>query len=658
MSVSVDRVRQDSLYWLTGGLVASAFPHLYRLPIWIMGGFFLMCGIKLFFPALLGIRKGGFSLVQLCFLPLMAGSLIGIYLHFGVLVGLNPGVALLVLSIGFKMMEVEQSRDFYVACFIGYFLVVTNFLYTQSIGTALYMAVNILLITVGLVSFNDHGRSLSVRSVMGLAGTLLLQSVPVMLVLFLLFPRVSGPLWGMPKDAYSGLTGLDDEMSPGSVSQLVESDQVAFRVDFHGPQPAIATLYWRGVVLWDSDGVTWKRGALQDFLPAPVSPELPAVEYTVTLEPHNQKWLYALDVPGMATEGSGLTEDFQLFTSQPVRERVRYTMVSYPQYQMQSLDHAERKRALYLPYKRHLKTKQLVQEWKAQQLEEGQIIAHALQLFRQQDFYYTLRPPLLFGDRVDAFIFETKQGFCEHYASAFVVMMRAAGIPARVVLGYHGGAYNPVGEYMMVQQKNAHAWTEVWRDGSGWQRIDPTTAVDPSRVMHDSVDSALSGEVFNTPLVFGNSDVVRRFWQVLGYRWDAMNNQWNQWVISYGPNRQRMFFERLGFADVSWLSVVFFACALVGVMVFYFAYSMLCAVPKHTLVEVRLYQQFCKKLATVGIVRMGYEGPMHFALRAAKARGDLAQQIDCVTAAFVAVRYASDSTQMSVLRRSIRNFKV
>ena len=659
MNGFAEQIRRDSLYWLIGGLLLSSLPHLQRLPLWIMVSFFLMCGAKIFLPTLFAVRKRGFSLLHLCFLPLMIGGLIAIFLHFGTLIGLNPGVALLVLSIGFKVLELEKARDFYVACFIGYFLIVTNFFYTQTIETALYTAVNIFFITTGLVSFNDQGGTLSTQSVMKIATTLLLQSAPVMIVFFLLFPRVSGPLWGMPNDAHSGLTGLDDEMSPGSVSQLVESDKMAFRVDFHGQQPPMEKLYWRGVVLWYSDGSAWKRGLPPDFRGVPaVLPATPPVEYTVTLEPHNQKWLYALDVPGMSAEGSSLTKDFQLITKQPVRERVRYTMTSYPQYRMQYLNDLERNRALHLPFKRHPKTKQLMQEWKAENLNEEQIIGRALQFFNQEDFYYTLQPPLLLGDRVDEFLFETRQGFCEHYASAFVVMMRAAGIPARVVLGYQGGAYNPVGEYLMVQQKNAHAWTEVWRYGYGWQRIDPTTAVSPARVMHDTIDDALSAEVFNAPLVFGQSDFVRRFWLTLEYRWDAINNKWNQWVISYGPNNQRMFFERLGFANVSWLGLALVAFTLVAVLVLCFAYSILYVKPKHTDVAVRLYQQFCKKLARIGIVRMAHEGPVDFAQRANKVRVDLAQQISRVTAAYVAVRYKSHIKQIPVLRQLVQKFKV
>lgn len=651
-------IRRDSLYWVVGGLVLSSVPHFQRLPVWVMVGFLLMCGMRLFLPALLVFRKSKFFVAQLVFLPFMMLGLMGIYWHFGSIIGLNAGVALLVLSIGFKVLELEKTRDFYVVCFIGYFLIATNFFYSQTIATALYMVVNIFFITTGLVSFNDHGKRFSVASVMRLSATLLLQSVPVMLVFFLLFPRVQGPIWGMPHDAYSGLTGIDDEMSAGSVSHLIESDKMAFRVDFHGQQPKLEDLYWRGVVLWYSDGSVWKRGVPPDLLAAPVvAPENSAVAYTITLEPHNKKWLYALDMPGMAAVGSSLTRDFQLFTKQAVLERVRYKMTSYPQYRMQHLNVMERNRALHLPFNKHPKTKKLMQEW-TQKFDQEQIITRALRLFNQENFYYTLRPPLLLGDRVDEFLFETKKGFCEHYASAFVVMMRAAGIPSRVVLGYHGGAYNPVGQYMMVQQKNAHAWAEVWRPGSGWQRIDPTTAIAPSRIMHDVVDNGLSGDVFNPPLVFGKSDFVRQFWQVLGYRWDVINNQWNQWVISYGPSRQRMFFEWLGFVDFSWLGVSLVAFALVSFVVVFFAFSMLRGLPKNKDVAVRLYERFCKKLSRIGIVREAHEGYVDFSERANKMRVDLAPEITDVTAAYVAVRYASDRSQISVLRRLVKKFKV
>ncbi|RKZ67291.1 MAG: DUF3488 domain-containing protein, partial [Gammaproteobacteria bacterium] len=430
---------------------------------------------------------------------------VGIYVHFGTIVGRSAGVSLLVLLAGFKVLEINHHRDFYVSCFLGYFLVVTNFLFTQTIGTAVYMACTIFVMTLSLVSFNDTQKKLSIRASGKITATLLLQSIPVMLVLFLLFPRISGPLWGMPDDTHSGLTGIDDEMSPGSISQLIQSNKVAFRVDFKNTRPVPSQLYWRGPVLLHTDGKTWSRGESEHHAAISLETLSDPVDYTVTLEPHNRKWLYALEMPGHSPEldsaQSWMSSDFQLLTRNPVKRRIRYDMTSYPKYRITGLHKNELQTALQLPKRQHGKTKALMHEWQNEGLSEDQIIDRALKLFNEDNFYYTLTPSLLQKDRVDEFLFETKQGFCEHYASAFVVMMRAAGIPARVVLGYQGGEYNPVGDYLVVHQRNAHAWTEVWKQGQGWSRIDPTAAVSPLRII-EGIESALPDDVLDVPLVF------------------------------------------------------------------------------------------------------------------------------------------------------------
>ncbi len=663
------RVSHTSLYWLGAGLVMSALPHYQHIPFWIMILFVLLCAWKLYAPHQSDLKHKHFSITRICLFSLMLLGFAGVYLHFGTIVGRNAGVSLLVLLAGFKVLEINKERDFYVACCLGYFLVVTNFLYEQTIGTAVYMGITVLVMTISLVSFNDllavddPKNKLSSKAAGKTAATLLLQSIPVMLILFFLFPRISGPLWGMPDDAHSGLTGIDDEMSPGSISQLIQSNKVAFRVDFKGTQPTQADLYWRGPVLSETDGSTWRRvkpefastGSLQ-ILSEPVA-------YTVTLEPHNQRWLYALEMPaqtsgqdaGQGTKQSWMTSDYQLLTRNPIRQRIRYDMVSYPQYKIMTLTRGERRTLLQLPGQQHPKTKELMQQWRNEGLSENQIIARALSLFNQDDFYYTLNPPLLINDRVDDFLFDTKQGFCEHYASAFVVMMRAAGIPARVVLGYQGGAYNPVGDYFVVQQRNAHAWTEVWKQNNGWTRIDPTAAVSPLRVI-EGIESALPNDVLDVPLAFNQNSLTRKLWQRMNYSWDAVNNQWNQWIISYGPQRQKEFLSQFGLKDINWSSMLFLITAFVSLILVYLAFTLLRFSPAHKDPVKITYDKFCRKLSRCGIRRDASEGPVDFSRRAASARNDLAAQIEEITEMYIAIRYGSDTKQMSSFQEQVRSF--
>jgi len=409
-----------SLYFLTGGLIMSALPHSQRIPYWILVLFLVLCAWKIYAPSQTDLEAKKFSLIRIFLTVLMMSRFAGIYVHFGTIVGRNARVSLLVLLSGIKVLEINHQRDFYVSWFLGYFLVVTNFLFTQTIGTAVYMACTIFVITLSLVSFNDTQEKLSARASGKIAATLLLQSIPVMLVLFLLFPRISGPLWGMPDDAHSGLTGIYDEMSPGSISQLIQSNKVAFRVDFKNTRPMPSQLYWRGPILLHTDGKTWSRGASEHHAAITLETLSDPVNYTVTLEPHNKKGLYALERPGqrhqLESAQSWMTSDFQLLTRNPVKTRIRYDMTSYPKYRITGLHEGELQTALQLQRQQHGKTKALIHEWQNEGLSEDQIIERALKLFNEDDFYYTLRHQLLQNDRIEEFIFETKHGLYAHNA--------------------------------------------------------------------------------------------------------------------------------------------------------------------------------------------------------------------------------------------------
>jgi len=655
-----DNIPINSLFWLGGGLVLATFPHSLRIPLWIMPLFLALCAWKLYLSSQKHLKEKKFSATKVLLFILLVVGVAGIYHHFGTLLGRKPGVSLLVLLAGFKIFEINHERDFYVSCFLGYFLVVTNFLFTQTIGTAVYMACTVLVMTLSLVLFNDTQGKLSAKASGKIAAALLLQSIPVMLILFFLFPRISGPLWGMPDDAHSGLTGIDDEMSPGTISQLIQSNEVAFRADFRKTQPEQSQLYWRGPVLLHTDGTTWTRGKSEYHGATSLQTLSDPVIYTVTLEPHNKEWLYALDMPGqnpeLETGQSWLTSDFQLLTRNPVTRRIRYDITSYPEYRITELYDGELQIALQLPQRQHGKTKALIHQWQNEGLSQDQIIDRALRLFNEDDFYYTLRPPLLEYDRVDEFLFETKQGFCEHYASAFAVMMRAAGIPARIVLGYQGGEYNPVGDYVIVHQRNAHAWTEVWRQGQGWTRIDPTAAVSPLRII-EGIESALPGHIFNVPLAFSQNSFTIKIWQHLSLRWDAVNNQWNQWVINYGPKRQKEFLGQFGLQDINWSSMIFLIMAFSAVIFLYLTFILLRTVPRNKDPVKSLYNQFCKKLSRCGIHHHVYEGPVDFARRASGKRSDLAPQIKEITDTYVAIRYGSSMEKIPAMQEQIRAFR-
>ena len=433
------RLRQVSprLLWLCAGLNLAILPHCSRLPLWIYLLVVALLLWRLAMPAMEPQRPAATLIPQLTKLLIGLVIITGILMSYGTLVGRDASVALLISLAGLKFLETYQERDYYISAYIGFFIVLTAFLYSQSIPMAIYMVFIVVFLTAVLISLNDRENILDTRARLTAAGMILLQSIPLMLVIFLLFPRVPGPLWGLPRDANRGMTGLSDEMAPGTISQLTLSDKIAFRVKFTGAAPDQSLLYWRGPVLWQTDGVKWiqdrpRRSAVL------VTHRGSAIEYTVTLEATNQNWLFGLEMPDNPPADAIFTHDMQIRSRSPVRNLTRYTLASYTNYRYMLSNTAELSTALQLPQGYHVKAKALGKSWRDAGLTNRQIVSRALQMFNAQDFYYTLNPPQYLQDTVDQFLFDARRGFCEHYAAAFVVLMRAAGIPSRVVTGYQG----------------------------------------------------------------------------------------------------------------------------------------------------------------------------------------------------------------------------
>jgi transglutaminase-like putative cysteine protease len=458
------------------------------------------------------------------------------------------------------------------------------------------------------------------------------------------------------------MIGLGDEMTPGQISDLIQSDAVAFRASFDGPIPPAPQRYWRGPILWETDGMGWRMGHLRDALssgkPPPFVASGDAVRYTVTLEPHDRRWLYALDLVAAAAPQFRIAPDFLLWRATPLRERLRYTVISYPGGVASRLSGFERQRALQLPVGGNPRARALAQDWRQRFHDPAAIVQQALTMFREQPFVYTLHPPLIAKDFVDRFLFATRRGFCEHYAASFTFLMRAAGIPARVVTGYQGGELNPIGNYLIVRQRDAHAWSEVWLGGHGWTRVDPTAAVAPERIER-SIDNSLQpfGDAvrFEVPRVAW----LAALWRETRFAWDALNNKWNQWVLSYGPERQADLLGWLKFGGLSWQSmaiVLLAALSTVAVGIVILAFR------RERRAEdgiVRTYQNFCRKLARRGLSRRNYEGPDDFAERVAARRPDLARQVRNIVKLYVALRYGGHRApaEFNTLRHAVRRFR-
>jgi transglutaminase-like putative cysteine protease len=643
--------------WLLAAVVLVVLPHLPRLPWWLA-----MFAAAAALLALLLLRESPRQLPRsLLLLATLAGGG-GVLLHYDTLLGKNAGVALLVVMLLLKLLEVRSPRDARLAIFLCYFLVITNFLFTQSLLMAAYMFTVTLVITAALAASTATGTAASAGHYLRLAAVLLAQALPLMLVLFLFFPRIEGPVWGLPEDAWAGMTGLGDSMSPGSLSKLVQSEAPAFRARFHERTPPAGQRYWRGPVLWQTDGRNWSAGNLA-LLPLLTDPESQgsgtAYDYSITLEPHNKPWLLALDLPVKLSIPAIHTLDFQMLAHRPVRKRTRYDGSSRTRIDTGPLHSRLRAAALQLPDGVSTRVQDLARRWRESAASDMAVVQQALAHFNQQDFVYTLEPPLLGADPVDEFLFVTRRGFCEHYAAAFVVLMRSAGIPARVVTGYQGGEYNPLGDYWLIRQSDAHAWAEVWLPDAGWQRVDPTAAVAPERIER-SLDMAGGAAGAAASFRLPESDLLGRNLRKLRYLLDAMNNQWHEWVLSYGPQRQLEFLASLGIDRASWKHLALALLLLTGLLLLGIALWMLLRQPAAKDPVQRAWLQFCRRLARLGLVRRPDEGPWDFAGRVATARPVLASQVNAITMLYVALRYGKPSghqaTDSARLQRMVRRF--
>jgi protein-glutamine gamma-glutamyltransferase len=528
-------------------------PHVSHLPIWCS----VFAGALILWRVWIVWKQGALPRRGLLILLVVLALAATLWTHRTIF-GRDPGVTLLTVFMSLKLMETRTKRDAALVVYLGYFLILTNFFYSQSIATAAVMIAAIWLVTMTLVNLNRDAAPLPIRAQAKLAGWMLAGAFPMMLVLFVLFPRVQGPLWGMPADAHAGKTGLSDSMSPGTISNLILDGGIAFRVQFTGEEPTPRDMYWRGPVLTLYDGRTWRP------LPATGQrvPEFQSdgrlLKYTVTLEPQNKPWLMALEhpvrtgLPAQSQVESRLMSDMMLLASKPVTARLRYDITSrVGATPIVAESNPELALARQLPGAGNLRTRALVQQWREELGNapgaDAAFVQRALQYFRDNKFTYTLQPPLLGPDPIDQLLFETKQGFCEHFSQTFVVMARMAGIPARVVTGYQGGEKNPVDGFYSIYQSDAHAWSEVWLNGRGWTRVDPTAAVAGLRI--DAGAAAALARPRGLPaLIQLDSNWVRS----LNYNWQAIQNAWNQWVLTYNPERQKSVLDKLGFDEPNW----------------------------------------------------------------------------------------------------------
>ena len=656
------RPRTVSLLFIS--LALLILPHVTRLPLWtiVVSFIFMLWRFQ-------HERRGWPLPGRTMRILLMLVIIVGIIASYGSPAGRLPFTALFVTLLGMKFIELRTRRDLMVILFLGYFVVITHFLDNQNIAMAIYMLAVVLLLTTALVSFNRRQdiRPGELRHDTRLALLMLLQAIPIMLILFVLFPRLSAPLWAIPTDGASGVTGLSDEMSPGKISSLTRSSAVAFRVDFHGGRPEPHQLYWRGPVLTNYDGYRWSKSKTLQSRRLKLQNIAKQVEYTVTLEANNKRWLLALDLPthvvlnsftryplnrnGFIPGFGRVTNDYQVLSNLPVTNRKKYRMVSSLEYKTPELSISQWEEALQLPANVGDKLVSFAQQLRNKHDTDEQVVDAMLEYFTRQEFFYTLQPKPLDTQPMQQFLFETREGFCEHYASAFTLVMRAAGIPARVVTGYQSSEINPYGDYLVVRQSDAHAWSEVWLDDRGWVRIDPTAAVAPERIRQGL--EALP-EFSISPVILGNNTALAKAWLTISRSWDAVNNVWYQVVLGYDYSEQKKLLEKFGLNNLHIVPIAITILAAIGILLGLFALFMLRQRKQQDTVGM-LYERFCRVMEKRGQPRHPHEGPRDYCNRMVAVFPELAPQITTIATAYIRHRYArsqrSDETQR--LRQAI-----
>lgn len=631
-------IPRNSLAWLLTAQIVVLLPHLPRLPFWVSALWF---GCALWRVQIQRMRWGypGPVFKTLGIVAITAG----VWLAERTLIGLDAAVMLLLLLFMFKLLEMRNPRDAIVVIYLGFFIIATAFLFNQSILLTLYQLFSLLVLVAALVGLqqtagrNDPSRALRAGSI------LLLQAVPLMVVLFVFFPRI-GPLWSVDTPGGSATTGLAESMAPGDVADLARSGELAFRVSFDGPIPAHETLYWRALTLSTFDGRSWNH---LDFAsraePRDWQPVGEPLSYQVTTKATQQPWVFSLRGATSEDERLVLTRDFMLRARRPLSETTSYRATSYLQSMLEPQDLTSTQQRLYtiLPLDVDPRSRAFAADLREQYPDDADLVQALLEYFNREPFFYTLRPDTLGANTNDEFLFDTRRGFCAHYAGAMAFVLRAAGIPARIVAGYQGGEINPSGNYVLVHQFDAHAWVEAWLPGQGWVSVDPTYQVAPQRIER-GIQQALEGEgsfLEDSPMSAARYRNISWI-NAARLRWDDINFQWQLRVLGFQADRQSGFFQRwLGTTDWQRIGVILLGCValvMIPLALWILRPGRLPRDPRR-----RAWARLDRRLQRLGLQAKRGEGPRAWQARLSEALPGCRVRLDAFFDEYVQQAYAS-----------------
>lgn len=645
----------------------SLLPHMSHIPIWV----FIFSFACLMYRSLVFFNRLPF-LTRPIHILLIIFVVIGIYLEYRTELGVQVGVTLLILSFSMKLLEMRCRRDAYIQIILGYFVIATEFLFETHWMMTLYLFSVMVLITAALVGLNQKTRLnqdaiyADMKSALAAAVNLSWQAIPIMIFLFVFFPRLD-PFWLIDFGKDQQKVGLNESMAPGEFNQLGGMNQLAFRAEFIGRTPPHPLLYWRGLVFSDFDGSLWSihewdkqhsQLALERYEESIQVRGIP-IQYRVLMEPSGQPYLFTLDMPRVPTQQSVMTRGFSLLHNNPIHQPYGYSVESYFDFSAQStLSRREKYIDLKLPKNSNLKTHKLAKAW-IQEVkgDTDAYVKKVLDWFREDSFVYTLSPQQYGQNTVDDFLFETKEGYCAYYASAFVVLMRAAGIPARVVAGYMGGEVNPLGNYVLVRQYEAHAWAEIWQPKIGWRRVDPTMAVAPERILDSIEDLLAKEEKTQDSRLLVASYQANPVFQKMRHAFDYASFRWRKVVVGFDRDAQKNLFENI-FPDISTtvisLIVMSFFTAIIAIYILLFSKFQV----KRKIRPIdTAFESFCRILYHKKLIRMPGESPASFCNRAAGLYPQQVAQFEAIAGLYKRQYQAQFAWTLTEERRVAKKIK-
>jgi transglutaminase-like putative cysteine protease len=578
--------------------------------------------------------------------------------HLGVL-GRDAGTSLFVIALGLKLLEIKQERDLYLVNYLAFIVAASQFLYQQSILMAIYILLVCCVLLATLVSINSQKPE--TWASLKTAVIIVIQALPISIILFVLFPRIDAPRWMIFEQENSARTGLSDSLEPGAISQLGLSDELVFRVKFKGNLPPPNKRYWRGPVYSYTDGQRWTeiKSTIDKKLVNRPDYQGTEYQYTLMMEPQDKNWIFALDMPSSFPHALKKNSQYQLINPDNKNQREEYKFTSFTQYNTGDISKIERDDNLQLPAEPSNAIKQLVRQLNGFDQSAEIFIQSILTHFKTENFHYTLRPPLMGDQPIETFLFKNRYGFCSHYATAFVYLMRVAGIPARVVGGYQGGEFNQVGNFLEIRQANAHAWAEVWLENKGWTRFDPTAAIAPERIEQDvNIDLQIATGLVNFSPIFANAGKAMSWMKQARQMWSNVDYSWQRWVINYSSENQTKFLSSLGINDIK--SILYWLFGSIGFVTAVLAWAILRK--KHVSIseELMLYQLFCKKMAKVGFDKKAGETAQTFSLRIQNQRPDLAGKVINIAMIYTRLRYEKSSVgdDLILLKREVASLRI